>query len=196
MNKSFLILAIVALILLFPIPIKIKLAYRNNIFILKLYDKTILPKSKKTKANAKDKLDKDSLEIETEEIEKNFKLAHGKIILSTLVKNKLKFNLKFNITINYGVEDAAYAAISYGFLHGLLSILPSILNLPLNLKKYEYYINMNYNKNFITIEINSIVFINIAKLIYIVVKTIYKLISYEKISNLGNNNLKEEFNNG
>ncbi len=192
MNKFFLILAIVALILLFPIPIKIKLTYRNNIFILKLYNKTVLPKTKKSKDKVRNKDYKSKVESE----EKKFKLIHGKIILSTLVKNKLKFNLKFSIDIDYGFEDAAKAAISYGFLHGLLSILPSILNLPLNLKKYKYYINMNYNKNFINIEINSIVFINIAKLIYIMVKTIYNLISYEKTSKLVRNNLREEFNNG
>ncbi len=53
--KCFLwILAIVTLVLLFPIPIKITLIYANEIFTLKIYNKVIIPsKTKKNRAKMK-----------------------------------------------------------------------------------------------------------------------------------------------
>lgn len=192
MNKLFLTLAIVTLILLFPVPIKLQLFYKDKLFIAKLYNKTIFPYKKKNILKNK----KRTGSKENKSKKKSFNFSKGKVVISTLMKNKYKFKLELYIKVDYGFEDACNTAVSYGIFHQLLSNLFIPLKSIFIVDSYKYHINMEYNKNILNFEIKSIIFINLAKIIYIAVKIIYNLWLFNKISNRKNENFKEEFNNG
>ncbi len=164
------ILAIVTLILLFPIPIKITLIYANEIFTLKIYNKVIIPsKTKKTRAKNKNK-------------RSDYVKTHNEEKIS-----KLKFKE------DYSIEDAAINAITYGFLYQITAFISTILNLFFKVKNFTPTINIKYNENFFKFESTSIIFINIAKIIYMVIVIFYHLIKVRKTSSFDKVNLKEEF---
>jgi len=71
--------------------------------------------------------------------------------------------------------------------------LSTILNLFFKVKNFTPTINIKYNKNFFKFESTSIIFINIAKIIYMVIVIFYHLIKVRKTSSFDKVNLKEEF---
>ncbi|MEW8993063.1 DUF2953 domain-containing protein [Clostridium sp.] len=187
------ILAIVMLVLLFPIPIKITLIYANEIFTLKIYNKVIIPsKSKKAKAKKKDK-PKDYIETPNEEKISKLKIKDVKEIIELFINFKFKFTMRTNIKIDYAIEDAALNAITYGFLYQITAFISTILNLFFKVKKFTPTINIKYNENFFKFKSTSIIFINIAKIIYMVIAIFYHYIKGRKTSSFDKVNLKEEF---
>ncbi|WP_346885095.1 DUF2953 domain-containing protein [Clostridium sp. UBA4395] len=187
------ILAIVTLVLLFPIPIKITLIYANEIFTLKIYNKVIIPsKSKKTKAKKKDKWS-DYVKTPNEEEISKLKFKDLKGIIELFIHSKFKFTIRTKFTVDYSIEDAAINAITYGFLYQITAFISTILNLFFKLKNFTPTINIKYNENFFKFESTSIIFINIAKIIYMVIVIFYHLIKVRKTSSFDKVNLKEEF---
>lgn len=159
---------IFALILLFPIPLKITLIYDKGIFTLKIFKKTIIP-SKGKKSNKQKKDDpKDYIEIPSSEEISKFKLQDGKDIVKFLVDTKVKFSLRTKINIEYSIEDAALNAIAYGLLHQVTTSIYSLLKCFLKVKSFKPNIEMNYNENYFKFSSTSIVIVNIAKIIYII----------------------------
>lgn len=187
------ILAIVTLVLLFPIPIKITLIYANEIFTLKIYNKVIIPsKTKKTKAKNKYKRS-DYVKTHNEEKISKLKFKDLKGIIELFINSKFKFTLRTKFRVDYSIEDAAINAITYGFLYQITAFISTILNLFFKVKNFTPTINIKYNKNFFKFESTSIIFINIAKIIYMVIVIFYHLIKVRKTSSFDKVNLKEEF---
>lgn len=187
------ILAIVTLVLLFPIPIKITLIYANEIFTLKIYNKVIIPsKTKKTKAKNKNKRS-DYVKTDNEEKISKLKLKDLKGIIELFINSKFKFTIRTKFRMDYSIEDAAINAITYGFLYQITAFISTILNLFFKVKNFTPTINIKYNENFFKFESTSIIFINIAKIIYIVIVIFYHLIKVRKTSSFDKVNLKEEF---
>lgn len=176
MKFLFYILAIVALILLFPIPIKINLIFEKGIFTLKIFNKTVIPTSPSTRK--KDKLEKNEKFIKTPSGEKISKLKFEDIkhLLSFLNNTKLKFFLWTNTTVNYSIDDAALNAICYGLLQQVSALLHGFLNLFFNVKKYKASIFMKYNENFFKLENSSIILLNVATIIYMIIRIYYDYI--------------------
>lgn len=187
------ILAIVTLILLFPIPIKITLIYANEIFTLKIYNKVIIPsKTKKTKAKNKNKRS-DYVKTHNEEKISKLKFKDLKGIIELFINSKFKFTIRTKFRMDYSIEDAAINAITYGFLYQITAFISTILNLFFKVKNFTPTINIKYNENFFKFESTSIIFINIAKIIYMVIVIFYHLIKVRKTSSFDKVNLKEEF---
>lgn len=187
------ILAIVTLVLLFPIPIKITLIYANEIFTLKIYNKVIIPsKTKKTKAKNEKKWS-DYVKTPNEEKISKLKLKDLKGIIELFINSKFKFTLRTKFRVDYSIEDAAINAITYGFLYQITAFISTILNLFFKVKNFTPTINIKYNENFFKFESTSIIFINIAKIIYMFIVIFYHLIKVRKTSSFDKVNLKEEF---
>lgn len=187
------ILAIVTLVLLFPIPIKITLIYANEIFTLKIYNKVIIPsKTKKTKAKNKNKRS-DYVKTDNEEKISKLKFKDLKGIIELVINSKFKFTIRTKFRMDYSIEDAAINAITYGFLYQITAFISTILNLFFKVKNFTPTINIKYNENFFKFESTSIIFINIAKIIYMVIVIFYHLIKVRKTSSFDKVNLKEEF---
>lgn len=187
------ILAIVTLVLLFPIPIKITLIYANEIFTLKIYNKVIIPsKTKKTKAKNKYKRS-DYVKTHNEEKISKLKFKDLKGIIELFINSKFKFTIRTKFTMDYSIEDAAINAITYGFLYQITAFISTILNLFFKVKNFTPTINIKYNENFFKFESTSIIFINIAKIIYMVIVIFYHFIKVRKTSSFDKVNLKEEF---
>ncbi len=187
------ILAIVTLVLLFPIPIKITLIYANEIFTLKIYNKVIIPsKTKKTRAKNKNKRS-DYVKTHNEEKISKLKFKDLKGIIELFINSKFKFTIRTKFRMDYSIEDAAINAITYGFLYQVTAFISTILNLFFKVKNFTPTINIKYNENFFKFESTSIIFINIAKIIYMVIVIFYHLIKVRKTSSFDKVNLKEEF---
>ncbi|MEG1256369.1 DUF2953 domain-containing protein [Clostridium sp.] len=187
------IISIVTLILLFPIPIKITLIYSKEIFTLKIYNKTIIPsKRKKARKKRKEKPKKYTETFGREEISK-FKLRDIKDIFEFIINSKLKASIRTKINVEYSIEDAAVNAVVYGLLHQFTGYIAVILNLFFKVNDFDSSINTRYNENFFKFKSSSIIFINIATIIYIITVIFYGYKKGRKHSFYKNVNLKEEF---
>lgn len=157
-----------ALIILFPIPLKITLIYDKGIFTLKLFNKTLIPlKEKKSKEN-KNKLQEDYIEAALGEKKAKFKLQNSTDIIKFLTDTKVKFSLRTKIHIEYSIEDAAVSAIAYGMIYQVMASVYNLLKCFFKVRRFKPSIKMKYNENFFKITITSIFIVNIVKIIYII----------------------------
>ncbi len=186
------IISIVAMVLLFPIPIKITLIYSEEIFTLKLYNKIIIPSNDKKKAAKKKATPKDNLEKEDSNKTSKFKLRDIKNITDALTNNKFKFSLRTKLNVDYATPDAAVNAVAYGLLYQALAIISAIFHLFFKVKSIDPCINTKYNENYFKFKSTSIIFINIAKVIYIFISIFYRLNKGRKKSSFKKVNLKED----
>jgi len=169
------------------------ISYSNEIFTLKIYNKVIIPsKTKKTKAKNKNKRS-DYVKTDNEEKISKLKLKDLKGIIELFINSKFKFTIRTKFRMDYSIEDAAINAITYGFLYQITAFISTILNLFFKVKNFTPTINIKYNENFFKFESTSIIFINIAKIIYMFIVIFYHLIKVRKTSSFDKVNLKEEF---
>lgn len=176
---------LIVVILLFPIPLKIKLVFNNNtlkVFVFKKefnINKIIKKKLKHKKNNTLKETKKNS-----------HKSISKKKFLNININNFFKPTLKIDLKINFGFNDAAYTAITYGFLSIAPGFIYNILTKFFKIKKYKFNLQPVFNNEFIYIEISSIFFVNLVKVIYIAFKIfiIYikeKSLSHSKIQRSG-----------
>ncbi|NMM61344.1 DUF2953 domain-containing protein [Clostridium sp. P21] len=148
---------IIILILLVPIPIKFKVRYIDNKLDIHIYNIDLTSKikysSKKVSIKNKDK--------------QPFTLRSLKLLLSLLNRNSFKPTLRFKLNFEYGLDDAAYTAVFYGLISSLYPLIIMMLKYPFNIKKHSICITPNLNKLILKLELNSIIFVNFAKVIYI-----------------------------
>lgn len=189
----FWISVILALILLFPIPLKITLNYSKGIFTLKLFNKTIIPSKSKKAEKKKEEKPKDYVETPSGEKISKFKIQDGLDIIKFLKRTKVKFTLRTTLQIDYSIEDAAVSALVYGLLFQATSALYSLLKCFLKVKSFKPSIDMNYNENYFNIASTSIIVVNLAKIIYIIGFIYYGYMKKRDSSNYEASTLKEEF---
>lgn len=185
--------AIIILVLLFPIPIKITLIYDDEIFTLKIYDKVIIPSKNKKSNDKKKNKPRDHIETPSGEEISKLKLKDIREIINFFINTKLKFSMRTKINIDYAIDDAAINAIAYGLLHQITASIATILNLFFKVKNFIPNINIKYNENFFKFEITSIFFINIAKIIYMIIAIFHHYKRGRKSSSFHKVNFKEEF---
>ncbi len=190
------ILFIILTILLLPIPLKITLNYSGKKAHIKIYGKEFNI-TRRIKKKIKKASIKTSEKIEEDIIHKDLVNPHNaRKIITILRKNKFKLSLKVKFNINYALEDAAHTAILYGLLHQFTSFISSGLSLFFNLKDFKSEIKPTYNNFYFNFEINSIIFINFAKLIYICIIIIYNLKFGSRKLKVPKAKYKEEVQNG
>ncbi|MGH4125648.1 MAG: DUF2953 domain-containing protein [Clostridium sp.] len=166
MFKGIIVILLTLIIILFPIPLKITLKYKNKALGIYIYNKKI-----KAKSPSKDKVNS---KIKT--IEKGIKKID---FFKTLTYNDLNLiiykikNLKFkptiilNTTLEYGFDDAAFVAIIFGLIHSTYSFFYLLLQNFTKVKKINLKVIPHFKENDVNMEISSIIYTNLGKIIYI-----------------------------
>lgn len=174
------VLSFLVIILLFflPLPIKIKLSYCNNCLKFYIY---------KFELNLFKKKEKDEKKETVKRKKTTFKMKLTITDIFLIIKhiNKIKFKpiLKLNILLNYGLADAAVTGISYGIISYFISLLFNFLAVPFKIKKYKSAINPDFNSFKLEVKIESIIYISLAKIMYMGFIIIKSLIQIKALHN-------------
>lgn len=171
---------IILIIILFtPIPLNISIYYSRNNYYINLYKFTIMSKDK-IKKNVKNSTSSCKNKKKKKESLKLLSLIHKKFLIENLYNSKFKFKIKLNGKLDYSFNDAAKTAIAYGLFSQITPILYFITNILFKIKNFKIDLNPIFEDKFLVkLEISSIIFISIAKIIYILI-IIFKSILYSE----------------
>jgi len=179
MLNFILIILLALIILLFPIHLKITLKYSNKLLGISFNSKKL--KLKKT-------LKKNSV---TDVVSKSIKRILGsltlndiKLIVYTIKDFKFKAKLTLNTKLEYGFDDAALVAILFGLIHSIYSFLYLALTNFVNVETIDFNVIPHFKENDVNIDFLSIIYINLAKIIYMAFMIFYCFIKikYKKLS--------------
>lgn len=163
MFKAIIVFLLMLAIILFPIPLKITLKYSNKVLEIYVYNKKLnlnnLSK-KDLKNNIKSK-SKPSLF-------KDFTLRDINLIIYKIKNLKFKPTLTLNTKVEYGFDDAAFVAILFGLINSAFSLFYLQLIKFVKLKKIDFKIIPTFRENYFYMEISSIIYASLAKIIYII----------------------------
>lgn len=152
-------LFIILLLIFFPIPIKISFAYIEKSVTLKIFNIKINISALTKKKN----IGKSSKKTTKKNIP-YFKL------LSIYRSSKFKPFINIKILITYGLNDAAYTGIVYGLLNAVCALQYHLISQLFILKKYDFKLNPSFEKIFFDFNLNCIISISLANVIYIVIR--------------------------
>ena len=179
MLKFFLLflLLILLFLLFFTINLKFKLVFSEKDFKINLYKFEILSLNKilgahKEKKEISKKGNKDTKIKKSSKKKRTFLKPPSNLTIAKLIKlltkSKFKPSLKIVLDLNFSSEDAALTAILYGFIHQILSLIYTRLDCFFKLKKFTGNINPKFNnENYLFFEVQGIITINFAQIIYI-----------------------------
>jgi hypothetical protein len=153
----YIIIILIALIII-PVPIKLRFTFVDNnpnfyIYNLKINLHKNINKAKKIKKKSKAKK------------RIKFSVNDFKIILHRINCAKFKPTLRMKIISNFGILDASATAILCGVMHSLSPVVRNLLSVIFKIKNYDFSLQPEFNKDVVTAQINSIIFINLAKII-------------------------------
>lgn len=173
-----LILCILIVLFIVPIPIKIKVKYDDMKLDFYLYNINLNNKLRHIKRKTKHIVDAKPDRIHA--------FVNSMKTYSTL-REKLKFKpgLKLKLDLVYGLDNAAYTALLHGAITSLYPILIQFLNLFFKIKENDIKVQPEFNKFILKLEIDSIIFINLAKVIYMSLIT-YRHLQQSNKENLAN----------
>lgn len=157
----------VILFLLIPIPIKLNINYSNHNYNLYIYN---------FKLNAEKLLNHYKKKTIIKPLkEEDFDLKSMLHLVNYISSLKYKPTIRLKFYFNYGFVDASNTAIAYGYIYSMSPILYKILNIPFKIKRYDYNIKPNFEGPFLESNINSIIFVNLIKIIYMFIFIRYKI---------------------
>lgn len=152
---------LIILFILF-VPIKICISYENSKIKVFIYNFQIpLPKKRK-KAQA----DIHKNKKHANRLKHWFSLERVKLYSSHTKKMRLKPSFKVAVSLVFGFDDAYYTALGYGVLSNTINTILHLLETFFHVKDYQIKVEPDFNSFIWVIKINSIICINIAKLIY------------------------------
>lgn len=162
---------IVILLFLFfiPLPLYLKFFFRDNKLSVFIYNFNVYPRR--------------SVKKLIEEPKKN--TFYPKILYINILQNiynksghfLYKSALKIDFDITYGLNDAYTTAMSYGVLQALINSGYYFFNKIFRIVSYKPNIKLKYDEFFLEFTVKSIIYINLAKIIYI---TLLIYISFRK----------------
>lgn len=165
------ILFALILLSLIPIPVKTRFYYEDNDYILYIYSYRI--KLNKPKEKEEEKECEEEEEKLPKEARKNIfsqeTLSSVKRFLDKLACSKFKIRLKFSLDMCYGFGDAAFTAVSFGILNAFIPLLYQTLNVIFKVKKFNYNIEPDMQNTAINVQVNSIFFVSLANVIYMLI---------------------------
>lgn len=154
---------IVCIVILFiPFPIKIKLLYFNKNFIFKIYNFNVSDKLKINK-------NKYLLDYTHRKNGLSLFINTAKSCSQFIKELKFKPSIKINIKIIYGLEEAAHTAMLYGLIPLIDTFISNMVSKLFNIRQKQTYIIPNFNNLYFKIQLNSIIYISLAKIIYTVI---------------------------
>ncbi len=177
------ILLILFLIFIIPFPIKIYFMYNMDELIIKILWKTYkftpkdLTKRQRDTVNKAEKSTKKSLNI------RKFTFKQIKYILQNLKNNTLKPSINMSIELTYGVDDAALTGILYGIIYNIYSYVQYYTYSCFKVKDMKLNLYPEFNKKIIDAKVNSIIYINLVKIIYMFIIIFKGIHSANKDSN-------------
>ena len=166
MFKGIILFLLALTIILFPIPLKITLKYKNKVLEIYIYNKKIKAKSpSKDKINSKIKaIEKGIAKID---FFKSLTYNDIKLIIYKIVNLKFKPTMILNTYLEYGSDDAAFVAILYGLIHTSYSFLYLLLQNFVKVKRIDLKATPHFEESDFNLEISSIIYTNLGKIIYI-----------------------------
>jgi hypothetical protein len=156
------ILFTVIFLFLVPIPIKITLSYIDNHLCLYIYGFKI-KLQRKEKKKKKPKLMKKI----SEKVKIDF--TDVKLLVHKVEGNKFKPTVRMNISLDYGLWDAYSTGMAYGLISSLSPFIQNLLTIIFKVKKYNMELKPDFDDLVLSASVKSIIFINLAKIMYIVV---------------------------
>ena len=161
MFKCIIVFLFMLIILLFPIHLKITLKYTNKILEIYIYKKKL-----KVNKPLKNKLENKIKSKPTKRFFKPLILSDINLIIHKFINLRFKPMLTLNTKLDYGLDDAAIVAILFGLIHSTYSILYLILINFVKVKNMNLKVTPHFKENDLNMVISSIIYINIAKIIY------------------------------
>jgi len=161
MFKCIIVFLFMLTIILFPIHLKITLKYTNKILGIYIYKKK-LKVNKPLKSSSKDKLESKPKKT----FFKPLSLSDLNLIIHKFKNLRFKPGLILNTKLEYGLDDAALVAILFGLIHSAYSLLYLTLINFVKVKNMGLKVTPHFKENNLNIEISSIIYINLAKIIY------------------------------
>ncbi|WP_175412928.1 DUF2953 domain-containing protein [Clostridium sp. AWRP] len=143
-----------------PIPLKIRINCSNKTFSLKIYNLNVIDK-----INLKDNNPSLKGKKKSSSLINNFKIN-----LKSLKNLKFKPHIKIKVKLVYGLDDAAYTAITYGLIPTLITFIFALIKNIFVVKKKEIHVKPVFNSFYFNLEISSIIYISLAKIIYMYTK--------------------------
>lgn len=154
------IIFVIILIMFIPLPLYLTFKYEENKLGVYIYNVKVHP-SVKTKNTVK-KPKKNTI------YPKALYLRIIKYIYNKSNHTLFKSALKFECNILYGLDDPCTTAILYGVFHSTLHYFYNLFSELFRIKAFDINIVPVFDKSVFKLRINSIIFINLAKIIYIV----------------------------
>ena len=157
MFKGIIVFLLTLTIILFPIPIKITLKYSNKVLVIYIYNKKLKIKKPSEKV------------LESNRIMhfiKSIKIRDLRLIIYKISKLKLKPILILNTKLEYGLDDAALVAILYGTIHSVYGFMYLLLRNFVKVKNIDFKVTPHFEESDFNMEILSIIYMNLAKIIY------------------------------
>lgn len=177
---------ILIFLIFIPIPIKLHVLYKDFTINLKLYNKPIINfdlRPSSTNIKAKKKLKKANKNISFFQKYLSHKELMIEKLLQKLNSNRFKPSIKLKTDIDFGISDAATCAIVYGLLWNIYTLIRIPLELVFRIKNISLSIDPKFNTNYLLFSINSIFYISLANIIYIMFLLFKSLKNKEEIIN-------------
>lgn len=167
------ILFFILIILLLPIPFKLKIYLSNEGITIKLYKFIVLKKSfKELVSKKKSPKKKKSSFFQSLTLKNKLKL------INSLNGNPFKPYIHIDGFFKYSLKDAARTAVSFGVLQSFAPTIIYILNIIFRIKNINIPITPIFEDNFIlNSEINCIFTTSLAKTMFIVILLIKNLVN-------------------
>ncbi|MGL4850488.1 MAG: DUF2953 domain-containing protein [Clostridium sp.] len=167
-------------ILFFPIKIKIYFSYINNSsFSLKLYNFSLLPKTKSNKTSKNKSMKKKSKKKKKPSFTKNLTPNNVYLFISNFNNRKFKPKFFLDFNLSYSLNDAKNTALLFGFIHTLFPFIFKIFSVLFKNSKPKLSLHPNFtNSFFVRLNGKCIITTSIGQIIYtafILLKEFYKL---------------------
>ncbi|GKX66180.1 DUF2953 domain-containing protein [Inconstantimicrobium mannanitabidum] len=189
------ILIIVAIILLFPIPIKLRISYIDKKFKVMLFNiqlnkkKIISPEDLK---KTEEKIKENNIAEKIEKSQKTIYINTAKIFIKKLKHTFYKPTLRLKFKFEYDFDNAATTALMYPFITEITSLFCTLLRIPFILKKNCVSVIYKFeNSFFVNCDLSCIFIINLAKLIYIMILLLLSYIGGKKYGKSSNRKFDE-----
>jgi hypothetical protein len=163
MFKGLIVFFVTLTIILFPIPLKLTLKYKNKVLEIYIYNKKI-----KKKTPSEDKVNSYIKAIENIDFFKSLTFNDIRLITYKFMNLKFKPIIILNTKLEYGFDDAAFVAILYGIIHSTYGFTFLLLQNFFKVKKIDLKIIPHFEENDFNIQIKSIIYTNLGKTICMV----------------------------
>ena len=151
-------------IILFPIPLKITLKYCDKVLEIFIYNKKIILKNP-----SNTEINNNIEAIAKSNYIRSLDYDDIRLIIYKVRNLKFKPTLRLISKLEYGLDDAALVAILYGLIHTIYSFMYMLLLNFFKVKNIDLKVTPHFVENDLSMEISSIIYINLGKIIYMAI---------------------------